>query len=395
MTDSHARQILGNLREQGLYRSLTPSRIKGARAICADGEFVNFASNDYLGISADSDLQREFLESLDGCTEFLMGAVSSRLLGGDNPAFGNFEKLVWQSYSAECAEPKDALYFNCGYHANAGILPAVAESGDLVLYDKLSHASLIDSIGSLQCKWLRFPHNDIQKLREILLRERAKFKDVYIATESVFSMDGDRADLKALVGLKREFDCALYVDEAHAGGVFGRTGLGLCQELGVVGDIDFIMCTLGKAFASVGAYVVCSPAQKKLLVNRCRTFIFTTALAPINAMWSEFTFMRVQKMQARRKRLAELSGALRAALKCFGTLGDTQIVPVVVGANAVATQASEAMRKAGIWAPAVRHPSVPKNSARLRLSLNAALSDSDIENAAKTLNLFAKGQNAI
>lgn len=393
MTDSRAEKILHELRKEGLYRSLRPSCVSGARAVCDGESFVNFASNDYLGISADSALQREFFESLPNSSGFLMGAVSSRLLGGDNPAFSAFEKLASAAYSAECSAPKDVLYFNCGYHANAGILPTIAEKGDLVLYDKLSHASLIDSIAALPCKWARFPHNNMQRLREILLRERAAYKNVYIITESVFSMDGDRADLRALVEIKREFDCSIYVDEAHAVGVFGATGLGLCQECGLIGEVDYIMCTLGKALASQGAYAVCSPAQKKLLINRCRTFIFTTAVAPINVMWSDFVFRRLCEMGDRRKRLSLLAADLRGKLKCFETLGDTQIVPVVVGANSIATDAAEAARRAGIWTPAVRYPTVPKNSARLRLSVNAALSDADIALAAETLNLFAKGQN--
>ena len=307
-----------------------------------------------------------------------MGAVSSRLLGGDNPVFGDFEDYLAGAYSEIAGAARGALVFNCGYHANSGILPAVCTPRDLVLFDKLSHASLLDSIGNLPCKWARFPHNDIAKLREILRLRRADFENVYIATESVFSMDGDRADLPALAALKREFDCSLYVDEAHAAGVFGASGLGMCELSGVAGDVDFIMCTLGKAFASVGAYVVCSPQMRRILINRCRTFIFTTAIAPINVLWTRFVFERVRGMSVRRGRLAEISARLRKSLSGFPTLGDTQILPVVLGSNAAAAGAARTMRESGIWCPPVRYPTVPKNSARLRLSLNAALSDSDV-----------------
>ncbi len=379
MKDADARKILESLEREGLSRVLVPTRIDGARAHCAGGDFINLASNDYLGLSADARLQSEFFESLPSRGRgFLMGAVSSRLLGGDNPAFGDFEDYLAEAYSEIAGAERGALVFNCGYHANSGILPAVCTPRDLVLFDKLSHASLLDSIGSLPCKWARFPHNDTAKLREILRLRRADFDNVYIATESVFSMDGDRADLPALAALKKEFDCSLYVDEAHAAGVFGASGLGMCELSGVAGDVDFIMCTLGKAFASVGAYVVCSPQMRRILINRCRTFIFTTAIAPINVLWTRFVFERVRGMSERRGRLAEISARLRKSLSGFPTLGDTQILPVVLGSNAAAADAARVMRGAGIWCPPVRYPTVPKNSARLRLSLNAALSDSDV-----------------
>lgn len=391
MTDAAAEDILRGLRESGLYRRLVPSRVRGARVRCEDGEYVNLASNDYLGISADAALQREFLSSLSESDGFLMGASSSRLLGGDNPAFGELEKYLSAAYSEAAGAERAALCFNCGYHANAGILPALAGPRDLVLYDRLSHASLIDSIGSLPCKWARFPHNDLEALRRILKSRRADFDSVYIATESVFSMDGDRADIRGLIEIKREFDCSLYVDEAHAVGVFGGTGLGLCEELSAAGGADFIMCTLGKAVASAGAYAVCSPAHRRLLINRCRTFIFTTALPPISVLWTLFIFKKIRGMSERRARLGKISAELRGRLRGLKTLGDTQIVPVVFGSNESASAAAEAMKRAGIWSPPVRHPTVPKNSARLRLSLNAALSDADLSLVADALNSLAEG----
>ncbi len=391
MTDAAAEDILRELRKSGLYRELVPSRVCGARVRCGGAEYVNLASNDYLGISADAGLQHEFLSSLSESDGFLMGASSSRLLGGDNPAFGELERYLSEAYSEASGAERAALCFNCGYHANAGILPALAGPRDLVLYDRLSHASLIDSIGSLPCKWARFPHNDTGALRRILKSRRADFDNVYIATESVFSMDGDRADIPGLVEAGREFGCSLYVDEAHAVGAFGGTGLGLCEELSALADADFIMCTLGKAAASVGAYVVCSPAHRRLLVNRCRTFIFTTALPPISALWTLFVFKKMRAMAGRRARLRRISAELRGLIRGLKTLGDTQIVPVVLGSNESASAAARAMMEAGIWSPPVRYPTVPRNSARLRLSLNAALSDADISLVAGALNSFAGG----
>ena len=181
------------------------------------------------------------------------------------------------------------------------------------------------------------------------------------------------------------------MDEAHAVGVFGGTGLGLCEELSAAGGADFIMCTLGKAVASAGAYAVCSPAHRRLLINRCRTFIFTTALPPISVLWTLFIFKKIRGMSERRARLGKISAELRGRLRGLKTLGDTQIVPVVFGSNESASAAAEAMKRAGIWSPPVRHPTVPKNSARLRLSLNAALSDADLSLVADALNSLAEG----
>lgn len=202
MNDSAACEVLQKLREDGLFRELFPSVISGAHASFGGAEYINLASNDYLGISADADLQREFLSSLDCGKGFIMGACSSRLLGGDNPAFEELEEYLGRAYSESAGKERAVLSFNCGYHANAGILPAIASPRDLVLYDKLSHASLIDSIGNLPCKWARFPHNDMTALRRILGARRSEFENVFIATESVFSMDGDTSDIAELVRIK-------------------------------------------------------------------------------------------------------------------------------------------------------------------------------------------------
>ena len=382
MNDSAACEVLQKLREDGLFRELFPSVISGAHASFGGAEYINLASNDYLGISADADLQREFLSSLDCGKGFIMGACSSRLLGGDNPAFEELEEYLGRAYSESAGKERAVLSFNCGYHANAGILPAIASPRDLVLYDKLSHASLIDSIGNLPCKWARFPHNDMTALRRILGARRSEFENVFIATESVFSMDGDIADIAEIVKIKREFDAALYVDEAHAVGVFGKYGLGVCQELGVLGEVDFLMGTLGKAIASEGAFLICSENVREMLVNKCRTLIFTTAISPIAAMWSKFAFEKAMSMDSERSHLRRISGVLRNRLSSLKTLGSTQIVPVVLGENSAATSVSERLLKQKIWAGAVRYPTVPKGEARLRLSLNADMPRELVEDVA-------------
>jgi len=382
-------EILKSIRDCGLLRVLNPAQAAGAR-IFRDGQnFVNFACNDYLGISADIDLQQEFLKLLvDEKCDFIMSSVSSRLLGGDNFAFENFENFLSQIYSKACSAPKKTLLFNCGYHANTGVLSALATSKDLIIADRLSHASIIDCLKLTDAKWLRFKHNDYDNLRDILKKNRGNFENVFIATESVFSMDGDRADIQALADIKREFDALLYVDEAHGVGLYGSNGLGLAQSQNQLQNVDFLMCTLGKALASAGAFLVCGDDVRQILINKCRTFIFTTAMAPINVLWSEFIFKKMMAMSARREHLAVISKLLRKSLTGLNTLGDSQIVPVILGENSIANAVSEKLFDAKIWAPAVRYPSVPKGQARLRLSLNADMStDLICDCAAKILEV--------
>jgi len=383
-----AKKTLAELSSAGLLRSLKNSSVSGSRIEMDGSECLNFASNDYLGLTGRPDFQREFLESIKDCKKFVMGAASSRLLGGNNFAFAELEKFLSEVYSEISNSEKSALLFNCGYHANTGILPALASSEDLILADKLSHASIIDSLKLSDAKWARFKHNDLSDLRRILEKRRGEFKEVFIATESVFSMDGDIADIAELVKIKEEFGARLYVDEAHAFGVFGPKGLGLCAASGRLADIDIAMCTLGKAAAGEGAFAVCSPEIRALLINRCRPFIFTTAIAPINALWARFICEKIFSADALRAELRRLSALLKDLLGGIETLGDSQIVPIIVGDEKYASEFSAELLRRGIYAPAIRYPTVAKGAARLRASVTAAVSESEIKLLAEEVGLL-------
>lgn len=366
---------LESISRTGAYRRVRRADVSGAR-IEEDGRrLVDFSSNDYLGISGRIDWQREFLKGLSGSEKYLMGSLSSRLLGCNSSAFDDFEKTVSAEYSRAWNAEKSCLLFNCGYHANSGIIPALATSRDLVLADKLSHASLIDALKLTDAKWLRFPHNDLDRLEEILRRRRAEFENVYIVTESVFSMDGDFCDLRRLSEIRREFGAFLYVDEAHAFGLYGAGGLG--RSVGF--DVDLAMCTLGKAAASEGAFALCSAETREMLVNRCRTFIYSTALSPVSARWSRFVFEKILGMDAEREHLRKISAAFRSAVS--GVLGESQIAPVSTAGRAL--EISAAMESRGFRVPAIRKPTVPTE--RLRFSFSAAHSESDVLAAAKAL----------
>ena len=377
-------KVLEELKRVGIFRQLRPSESRGGKILIGKREFANFASNDYLGVSSRLDLQREFLGGIAG-DSFLMGATSSRLLGGDNFAFENLEAYFAGLFSEAFGAPRSCLLFNGGFHANTGALPAFASSKDLVVCDKLSHASIIDSLKLGNASWLRFKHNDLSHLRRILDQNCGKYENIYIATESVFSMDGDRADIRGLVEIKKEYGVRRYIDEAHSFGLFGG-GLGLCAESGLGREVDFVMCTLGKAVGSQGAIIICSMEDRDILINNCRPFVFTTASAPITALWTHFIFPKILAMAAERARLMELSELLRRGLENFETLGDTQIVPILVGAESKAVDLSEKLLEAGIWAPAVRYPSVPRGRARIRVSISAASSADDILRLSEIVN---------
>lgn len=380
-------KTLQALRDGGAYRTVCRADVLGSR-ITLDGRgYTSFAGNDYLGISARTDWQREFLSSLADLPQYQMGSLSSRLLGCNSSAFSDFEEFAEAQYRRCCGAEKKCLLFNCGYHANSGIIPALAQKGDLVIADKLSHASLIDALRLTEAQWVRFPHNDFDKLDEILSRRRSEFGNVFIATEAVFSMDGDLCDIPRLVEIKKKYGAFLYIDEAHSFGLYG-VGLGLCAQSGLLSDIDLVMCTLGKAAASEGAFAVCSAETREMLVNKCRTFIFSTALSPIGARWSKFVFEKILSMDAERAHLREIS---RLFAEKTGAAGMSQIVPVVLGDEKRAVRLAEHMREAGFISPAIRPPTVPKNSSRLRFSFSAAHTAEEVLAAAQILENAMKG----
>jgi 8-amino-7-oxononanoate synthase len=358
---------LRELEEKGLLRELKRLRQEGVHIEYNGKRYINLSSNDYLGISGIAGLQREFFESLD-INSFIMGALSSRLLTGNNACAENLENYLSELYGKEC------LIYNSGYHANAGILPAIVEKNDLIVADKLVHASIIDGIRLCSCELKRYKHNDYCDLERILKQYADKYKTIYIVTETIFSMDGDTANLERLVELKDKYQAKLYVDEAHAFGVVGESGLGCAHHHQLVNRIEYIICTLGKAGASEGAFIVCDSATKQWLINKSRTLIFTTATPPINILWTHFVIKKIVGMKKEREHLRRITKLLRDKLAGFNILGDTHIIPIVTGENNRCITLTKNMQAKGIWVMPVRYPAVPAGQARIRLSLTAAMS---------------------
>ncbi len=337
-------------------------------------EFLNLSSNDYLGLGAMPELREEFYADLRQCPSdeaYALSSSSSRLLTGNHPGYPELEQTLSKMYN-----DRSALVFNSGYHANIGILPALSTKKDLILCDKLNHASIIDGIRLADAQFKRYPHLDYAALEKLLEKNSPEYENIFIVSESVFSMDGDAADLRKLVDLKQKYNATLIVDEAHSVGVFGDTGCGLAEGQGVLDDVDIIVGTFGKAFCSAGAYAIMDSAVRDYLINKMRPFIFTTALPPVVVNWSRFVLNKTVNMKKRREHLFKISAKLREGLNA---VSDSQIIPFVIGENSEAVVLSEKLRKSGLLVFAIRPPTVPPGTARLRFSLTANLTENDID----------------
>jgi 8-amino-7-oxononanoate synthase len=370
---------LARLAQSGRLRQLRPlGGRRGCHILCQGRELLNLTSNDYLGLAGDASLLRRFYEGMDGnlLEEYGLGAASSRLLAGDTPLAHQLEQDLALAYGRP-----SALLFNSGYHANIGILPALLGKNDLILSDKLNHASIHDGMQLCRAAHKRFTHRDYEQLERLLITHRQRYERVVIVSESVFSMDGDVADLGRLVQLKKEFDALLYVDEAHAVGLYGEGGLGKAEEQGVVADIDLLMGTFGKAFASIGAFVICDQDIHDYLVNHSRSLIFTTALPPVVLNWNRFVFAHQQGMGEERRHLSALASQLRQSLQQHGlpTAGDTNIIPLIIGNDQETVRLAEKLQDHGFLIFPVRPPAVPEGTARFRLSLTADMTWPDLQ----------------
>ncbi len=363
------------LKENKNYRSF-PHIVHRDKFVIKEGrEMINFSSNDYLGIATEYSLRTEFLKNVNQ-EELLFSASSSRLLTGNFSCYDRLEKLLTHLFDSEAA-----LTFNSGYHMNIGILPAISDSNTLVIADKLVHASIIDGIRLTGIPFERYRHNDYAHLEKILCNNFDRYRRIIVVTESIFSMDGDEADLKRLVAFKSLFpNMMLYVDEAHAIGLRGEKGLGCAEQYGCIKDIDFLCGTFGKAIGSIGAYIICNNTVRELLINRMRPLIFTTALPPINILWTEFILQRLYTFKNKREHLHSISILLKDILeqKGYSSNSTSHILPLVTKQSQLALLKAEEMHNKGFYVLPVRPPTVPENGSRLRFSLTSNISVDDI-----------------
>ena len=376
LLDHYAMQ-LEQLRQQGNLRQFTATHQQGRMIEIAGRQMLNLSSNDYLGLAADLELRARFFEQYP-LEQRWLSSSSSRLLTGNFPEYEQLEQSLNQAFDGRAA-----LLFNSGYHMNIGILPALSDSRTLILSDKLVHASMIDGIRLSGAHYIRYRHNDLIHLEQLLQRyhDEQAYERIIVVTESIFSMDGDETDLSALIELKRRFaKVMLYVDEAHAIGVRGDKGLGCAEEYGVIGAIDFLVGTFGKALASVGGYLICEPVIRDYLINRMRPLIFSTALPPLSIAWTRFMFDQVQSMQTQRQHLTAMSQDLQQQVQRLGYAcpSSSHIVPVVIGDSQQTVEKARAVQAQGFYIMPVRPPTVPAQSARLRISLTSNITPDDI-----------------
>lgn len=364
MYDDYKR-ILEELKSHSHFRNLKNFEKKDEKYIYYKGKkLLNLSSNNYLNIADNQAITQEFLDNVGNRYSF--GSASARLLTGTLPVYQELEDLLSSLYGKE-----SALLYNSGYHANVGISSALNQKGDVVFSDKLNHASIIDGMRLSDGKFFRFPHNDMHALEKLLERERKNFNNAFIITESVFSMDGDIEDLKKIVELKKKYNCIMIIDEAHAFGVFGEKGLGVAEELGIIDDVDLLVGTFGKAIGSMGAFVTGSKTMIDFLINKSRSFIFSTALPPINIAFSKWIIeTQIPKTAQKRKNMLNLA-------KKFGS--QSHIIPVVIGENKDAVDLCEVLFHNGYFTLPIRPPTVPVGTSRLRLSLTADIREEELQ----------------
>ena len=337
---------------------------QGPRVRLEGRELLNFSSNDYLGLANEPALIEAGRRAL---AEWGTGAGASRLVVGHFKAHASLERALARFEGAEAA-----LVFSSGYAANVGVLSALVSEGDAVFSDALNHASVIDGCRLSRARVLKYRHRDVEHLRSLLRETKARRR--LVVTDTVFSMDGDLAPLKELEGLCVEEGVGLMVDEAHATGVFGSSGAGLCEASGVKADVR--VGTLSKALGGAGAWVAGSRALVELVLNRARSFVFSTGLPPAMCAVGEAAVSLVAGEPARRERLWRNVEALAAGL---GLEASSPIFSIVMGSPEAALEASRGLLRKGLLVKAIRPPTVPEGTSRLRVSVSAAHTVDDID----------------
>lgn len=374
------KEYLNKRKKEYLLRTLKPIQCAGHGRVCiGDIEYINFSSNDYLGLAGHPRLLEE---SIKAAQEHGTSSSASRLMSGDLQIHHHLEK-----HMADLIGKEKALVFGSGYLANIGIISALCDKKDVIFSDRLNHASIVDGILLSGARFFRFRHNDVNHLEDLLARERKRFKKALIITESVFSMDGDRVPLKEMVKLKERYDALFMLDEAHAVGVFGATGAGIAEECGLSHDADIIIGTFGKALGSYGAFAAASQGLIDYCINRARSFIYSTALPPSVIGASIGGIKMLAEEPLRRKAVLEKAHYFRGLLKDkgFNVRGASQIVPVIVGENKATLRIADMLYEDAVFALAVRPPTVPASEARIRFSVTYHHSEADLCKAADVL----------
>ncbi len=363
---------LAELDERGLRRNLS----------LRSEALIDFASNDYLGLANHPRLAQAAVSAIE---TYGVGSRSARLISGTHAPHRELEEKL-----AEAKNTQASLVFSTGYATALGTLTALAQKGDTLILDKLCHASLIDGARLSGATLRVYPHNHLEKLERLLkAHPPTQNSRTIVVTESIFSMDGDRAQLLDIIELKEKYGAWLLLDEAHAFGLYGKTGTGLAEELHVRDRVDLHMGTLSKAAGVSGGYLAANRDTIDLVLNTARSFIYSTAPLPAQAAaaCSALDLIRSAEGEALRKRLAH---NIEHFSQLIGSHQDSAIHPVIIGDNHAALARAEELKEQGFSVPAIRYPTVPKLTARLRISLSAGHKTDDIELLGRAIATFQK-----
>ena len=354
---------LTQLKQANLYRELTCiDSAQGPTVRIGNEEKILFCSNNYLNLANHPKITAAANTAMQ---KFGYGSGASRLISGTMTPHIQLENELAKMFSKEAA-----LVFPSGFSANEAVLKTIGQKGDIILADKLSHASIIDAAQASPADFRTYSREDYAKIEKFVSSQ--KYNRRFIVTEGIFSMDGDSPDLKELVRLKNRYNAILIIDEAHAFGCIGPAGLGLAEQMGLLNEIDIIIATLSKAAGCNGGFVVSKKPVIDYLINKARAFIYTTAPAPANSAAAIAAIELIKTESWRREKLRENADYLRNKLKMANlNLGNStsHIVPVIIGDNKKTLTVSKALFDKGFLISAIRPPTVPQNSARLRISL--------------------------
>jgi glycine C-acetyltransferase len=370
------------LRKQGLFRSMRLLQGEQSGRVVLDGrEVLLLCSNNYLGLADHPALKEAAIRAVE---RYGTGSGASRLVSGNMELHEALEARIAAFKGTEAA-----LVFNSGYAANTGVIPALAGRGDVIFSDRLNHASIVDGALLSRARFVRYPHKDVTALRGLLAEAEPSGRRLLV-TDGVFSMDGDLARLAELVEIKNEYGAWLMVDDAHGTGVLGETGRGSAELSNVLAEIDIQMGTFGKALGSFGAYVAASREIVDYLVNRARSFIFSTSLPPavLAASLAALDLVDSEEGERLRKKLADNVTFFRSALQSYGfnTMGsETQIIPLFVGEALPTMVFSRKLFAEGIFVQGIRPPTVPEGSSRLRCTVMATHTKEDLSWAAEVM----------
>ena len=373
MSDTYFEEQLVSLKRRGLFREL---RVL-SEGIPEDGRAsLNFSSNDYLGLAND---QRLKLAAIRAIERFGTGSAGSRLMSGQSKLADELETALAQMMGTDAA-----LVFGSGFLTNLGVLSSIADKDDEIFSDELNHASIIDGIRLSHAHCSRYRHKDIDHLETLLSKSRVTGKRI-IVSESVFSMGGDIAPVERLSEMAGRYNAILIIDEAHAVGIMGQNGGGVCRIPKIDVHPDIVVGTLSKAFGSYGGFVACSVPIRQFLINKARTFIYSTALAPASLASAREAVSIAFSNPTMGQTLLDNARHLRNVLASAGVSVppfESQIIPVLVGANEKALQFAELLNRNGLDVRAVRPPTVPHGTARIRLSITLSMDRDALENAA-------------